>query len=388
MNTIERYNKLHNTEVSRNTLEELLLDAKREQEFKVANKLDALLRTYKESTFYVRITKRLKPVKRKVKRVKDKNEKAVAKPKENKPELEVRGLQMPRICLRRKSIPQKITTTVIEAPKPEPKRLNTETVVPKGLKAPVQKVVKQNINGLPTMADLDHYEKPLETFALPTELGLFLGELEKKPKHSVVVTLDAPAGSGKTRLFFQAMQDYANDGKRCLFFTLEEHSQSDLFKKKRNQYITPENYQNITVIDEIKDYEDFKKLVALHDVIFVDSFGKLKRLIKSFKLELDEHIRKMFDGKLFFLIFQRTTGKTMRGGSDSEFDGDVILQVEKPTEDYRDNFVIARKNRYNDKPMIKYSIFNQHTIQDHEEEIGGSTNHNLTPKPNLFVRSL
>ncbi|WP_282088658.1 hypothetical protein [Aquimarina algiphila] len=88
------------------------------------------------------------------------------------------------------------------------------------------------------------------------------------------------------------------------------------------------------------------------------------------------------------MIFQRTTDKTMRGGSDSEFDGDVILQVEKPNEDYRDNYLVARKNRYNEIPMLKYSIYHQRLIKDSEEVIKTLTKKSQPLQPKLIVRSL
>ncbi|WP_160114314.1 hypothetical protein [Aquimarina sp. AU119] len=88
------------------------------------------------------------------------------------------------------------------------------------------------------------------------------------------------------------------------------------------------------------------------------------------------------------MIFQRTTGKTMRGGSDSEFDGDVILQVEKPNEDYRDNYLVARKNRYNEIPILKYSIYHQRLIRDSEEMKKLPIKKTEPLKNKLIVRSL
>ena len=83
------------------------------------------------------------------------------------------------------------------------------------------------------------------------------------------------------------------------------------------------------------------------DVIFIDSFQKLPP-----NLDLDQDIRKAFHGKWFFMIYQQTGTKTMRGGSKAAFDGDQILKIEK-NEDYRENLVYANKNRYNDAPDLK-----------------------------------
>ncbi len=390
MTAVERYNNLHNKIVSRDRLKRLLVKAIREKEQRVVTKLKKLLQSDSSQTFEITIAKKLKGKKEKIirqsKPLASRKKRTVSK---QKSKLVVTGMKMPVVVVSSKKevTPQLIIqpSVKIDPPKPIPKKGISNT----GLKSPlVPKPKAKSIQGLPTMADLDHIQKPTDTFRLNTELGTFLGDLERKPVHSVVVTLDAPAGSGKTRVFFQAMQDYANNGKKCLFFTLEEHSQSDLFKKKRDQYISPENYGRITIIDDVTSYDQFKKLVALHDVIFVDSFGKLKRLIKSFKLELDEHIRKAFDSKLFFLIFQRTSDGSMRGGADAAFDGDVILQVEKPSEDYRENYLIARKNRYNEIPMLKYSIYHQKIIHDDQTIEEEPTPPKQHPKNKLIVRSL
>ncbi len=382
----QQYNDLHNKHVSRDTLEHLLAAAKKENEDIIAGKLALVLLHHQEEQFFITISKKVtseaieqpKPI-------------ASEENKEEAKELMISGLSMPVVVIPDNTPEVVEKRTIIDDgvinDHPKAKEIPRSARLEKSTTITPKKPVKALPKGLPTMADLDHYEKPTETYTLHTELGRFFGELEKKPKHSVVVTLDAPPGSGKTRMFFQAMQDFASTGKNCLFFTLEEHSASKLFKGKRDQYISTDNYGRITIIDEVGGYEEFKKMVLLHDVIFVDSFGKLRRLIKEFKITLDEDIRKAFDGKLFFLIFQRTSGKTMRGGSDSEFDGDVILQVEKPTDDYRDNYLIARKNRYNDKPNIKYSIYNQTIIDDEEQAAPVSKKTNI-PKSNLIVRSL
>ncbi|MBW1297823.1 hypothetical protein [Aquimarina litoralis] len=376
MNAIQQYNNLDGKVVTRKEIISILRVARKENAKIVVRKLRRLLAKNKEQSFDISIAKKLqKPVKKKSTK-KGKNEtisKTVAK--KNK-KFEVYGLGIPYVELvpTKREVPVsspepiEIKRPVAAAPPKmrmmDPEKPTLKTIpAPKNTDLPIKRP-----KGVRTMADLDHQSVPMETYTLDTEIGRFLGKLEKKPKGSVVVTLDAPAGSGKTRFFFQVMEDYASIGKRCLFLTLEEHSQSQLFKEKRDDYINRNNHSFISIVDsdEIKSYQDLKALIEAHDVILVDSFGKLQRLIKELKLELDEHLRLAFDGKLFFLIFQRTTGKTMRGGAASEFDGDVILQVEMPTDNFRQNYVTARKNRYNPEPNLKYSVYYKKMIEEGE----------------------
>ena len=134
------------------------------------------------------------------------------------------------------------------------------------------------------------------------------------------------------------MNVLAGMGHKVLFYSLEEHPASKLFKDKVSQYIAPANLQNIAVIDEVRDWSKERSSIEAHDANFIDSFQKLP------DLDLDLDIRKAFNGKWFFIIYQQTGTKTMRGGSKAAFDGDQILKIEK-NEDYRENKVYANKNR-------------------------------------------
>lgn len=212
-----------------------------------------------------------------------------------------------------------------------------------------------------------------QIFHVPGDIGQFLGKVEKKPVHSVVTTLDAEQGAGKTRFLFQVMDQLASTGLNCLFISLEEHPQSKLFLDKVRQYIKPENLNNILVIGEVENWKEVKASIEDADIIFIDSFQKLPP-----NLELDEDIRKAFNGKWFFVIYQQTGTKTMRGGSKAAFDGDIILKVHKDPEDFRNNYVYANKNRYNDAPDLKLNIFNGRIMGEKEpDSVGSSTSGKL-----------
>ena len=200
-----------------------------------------------------------------------------------------------------------------------------------------------------------------DIFPVGGDIGKFLGQVEKKPVHSVVTTLDAEQGAGKTRFFFQVLNALAASGVKCLFYSLEEHPQSSLFKNKVEQYIDPANFNNITIVDEVDEWKDEKAAINAHEAIFFDSFQKLPAI------DLDKDMRKAFNGKWFFLIYQQTGTKGMRGGSRAAFDGDIILKVKK-ADDYRNNYVHANKNRYNDKPELHYNIFSKQLSGENSQD--------------------
>jgi len=201
-----------------------------------------------------------------------------------------------------------------------------------------------------------------EFFEFTGSLGSFIGRLEKKPKESVVITLDAPQGAGKTRLFFQIMNLCASHGMKVLYLSFEEHPDSELFTSKRDQYIDPENHDRIDTIAELPNgYADFKSLVPEYDAIFTDSFGK-KETKCGGKFDLDNDQRKAFDGKVFFDIYQRTQDNKMRGGSLAQFDADAVMKIEKdPTGNYENNIAYFDKHRYHTQPLnlLRYNIFSQ-----------------------------
>jgi hypothetical protein len=130
-----------------------------------------------------------------------------------------------------------------------------------------------------------------------------------------------------------------------------------LFKDKVTKYIDPSNLANISVIDEVTIWKDEIPVIERSDAIFFDSFQKLP------DIDLDRDIRKAFNGKLFYIIYQQTGTKTMRGGSRAAFDGDQILKIKKH-ENYQDNYVFANKNRYNNAPDLKFNIYTGSLVQD------------------------
>lgn len=199
-------------------------------------------------------------------------------------------------------------------------------------------------------------------FNLTGDFAEFLGPLEQKLKHSVVITLDAPPGSGKTRSMFQFLNLVASNGYSAVFVSLEEHPESKLFADKASEYIEPRNEPLINVAADLPPtYNEFIEMIKDHDVIVVDSWNKVYETYQG--IDFDKDLRKRLDGKIIAAIFQRTTNGTMRGGAKAAFDGDVILEVVKD-DDFRKSYLRARKNRYQDKPLheLGYNFYHKKLI--------------------------
>ena len=206
-----------------------------------------------------------------------------------------------------------------------------------------------------------------ETFVIANpQLQRFLGDVERKPAESTVITIAGGAGSGKTRFAFQFINALAQNYKLG-HASLEEHPDSKLYYDKVQQYIDETALPNIEV-PEIKNLDQLEALIQRNEVIVIDSFAKLQELNPRFLLDRD--LRKKYDGKLFLLIYQLTGEGKMRGGSKSEYDGDIIL-LTHVAPDYRENYIYPSKNRYNALPatQLRYSTYFQQML-DIPQELG------------------
>jgi antirestriction protein ArdC len=199
--------------------------------------------------------------------------------------------------------------------------------------------------------------KDVPTFKIEDkDISEFLGDVERKNKESVVISLTGGQGSMKTRMCFQFMNALAQKYK-IGHASIEEHPESNVYYDKAEQYLNQKALQNIEA-PEIKTISELESLIKKNDVIVIDSFTKMQEMEKGF--EIDKDLRKKYDGKLFIVIFQQTTDGKMRGGSKSQFDADIVLFTEKK-DDYRENYIYADKNRYQNKPLdgLKFNIFNK-----------------------------
>ncbi|CEN54306.1 MuF-C-terminal domain-containing protein [Capnocytophaga canis] len=197
------------------------------------------------------------------------------------------------------------------------------------------------------------------------DMAQFLGDMEIKNTDSLVITLTGGQGSGKTRFAFQFMNDLAQRYK-VGHISIEEHPKSRLYIEKVHQYLNPTALNNIEAHD-VRSLSEIDKIIRENEVIVIDSFQKIKEIDSKF--EVDKDLRKKYNGKLFLVIFQQTTDGKMRGGSKSQFDGDIILFTEK-FPNYQENYVYPDKNRYNSIPadQLKYNIFQQRLLPVETEE--------------------
>lgn len=206
-----------------------------------------------------------------------------------------------------------------------------------------------------------------ETFVIANpQLQRFLGDVERKTSESTVITIAGGAGSGKTRFAFQFINALAQN-YTVGHASLEEHPDSKLYYDKVQQYIDETALPNIEA-PEIKDLDQLEALIQRNEVIVIDSFAKLQELNPRFLLDRD--LRKKYDGKLFLLIYQLTGEGKMRGGSKSEYDGDIIL-LTHVAPNYRENYIYPSKNRYNALPatQLRYSTYFQQML-DIPKELG------------------
>ena len=186
------------------------------------------------------------------------------------------------------------------------------------------------------------------------ETGKFLQRVEKKPFHSVAITLDGHQGAGKTTMLYQMVNDFSKSGS-TLFASLEQHPQSVLSQDKINKYISDPSL--VDMVGDFDDAKEFYNIVKDYDFIFIDSWQKLINMIG--RISFDEDLRKKFDGKVFVVVFQQTTTGRTKGGADIVFDGDIIIKIVK-AKSFQDNYAYFDKNRYTQIAVenIKYNIAN------------------------------
>lgn len=205
-------------------------------------------------------------------------------------------------------------------------------------------------------------------FTVAGEVGKFLQQVERKPVESVVITMDGQQGAGKTTTLYKFMDAFATPGNKCIFISGEEHPESHLAIDKANKLLSSTAKQNIDIIGDVKSLEDLYKTIAPYEIVFIDSWQKLQRMVGL--IRLDEDLRKKFNGKVFVVIFQQTTTGRTKGGAEVVFDGDIIIKMVKEAS-FEDNYAYFDKNRYTLIPIenIRYNIANGKSYNPNAKEV-------------------
>ena len=222
----------------------------------------------------------------------------------------------------------------------------------------VPSIIPRNNSLANKMATLQ--KRTFETFIIAEpQMQSFLGDVERKNTGSTAITITGGAGSGKTRFAFQFINALAQNYK-VGHASLEEQPDSKLYFDKVHQYLDETAQANVEA-PEIENMQDLQALIERNDVIVIDSFTKIREWNRNFLLDRD--LRKKYNGKLFLIIFQQTVAGNMRGGTTSEFDGDIILYTQV-FPDYRENYIYPSKNRYNSTPseQLRYSVYHQQLL--------------------------
>ncbi|GAA4275939.1 antirestriction protein [Aquimarina mytili] len=189
------------------------------------------------------------------------------------------------------------------------------------------------------------------TFRLNGALGELLGDLEK---FELAITVEGDQGGGKTRFTYQLADAFAEIGHKIAIFSLEIGSRSDLITRMKKEYLQPENQHQIFIADQLPEgYKTIQDATKSFDVIIIDSWNKTGLPSQDF-----DKLRKENPDTIFIVIFQRTTQKTIRGGTAPLFDAGINIEVVRADDSFRNNYSVTSKNRYG-ITGIKYNIFSK-----------------------------
>ena len=169
-----------------------------------------------------------------------------------------------------------------------------------------------------------------DTFTLDSELGRFLGELDR---NMTSFALTGDSGAGKSYFSFELAKVFIENGFKAKYFALEE----GLGKLTQNKVRFYDLGNDITITGN-GTLRDVRRDAKQYDLIVIDSFQKL-----NVKAEEFERLRQDFPKTIFIIIFQKTTSGSMRGGSSIKFNSSATIDVQLKDEE---RIAFMEKGRY------------------------------------------
>jgi len=198
------------------------------------------------------------------------------------------------------------------------------------------------------------------TFRLRDDFGKFLGDLER---FELAITIEGDQGSGKTRFTYQLANAFAMLGHRIAIFSLEIGRNSDLIRRMKEDYLESQNQSKVFIADTLpKGMDTIRNAAKQFDVVIIDSWNK----VGVSSLDFDS-LRKQFPNTIFIVIFQRTTQKTIRGGTAPLYDAGINIEVVKADDSFKNNYAVTTKNRYG-VTGIQFGIHSQKVWNGTSEE--------------------
>lgn len=209
-----------------------------------------------------------------------------------------------------------------------------------GLDGPVNDGLFQGINSI------DQNTK--DTFRLRGAIGELLGDLET---YKLAMSLEGDQGAGKTQFAFQLADAFADIGYSVGMFELEIGANSNIVTRFRDKYIHPDNQDKVAIAGEAPNGIDtVREYARKFGVIIIDSWTKLDVDSQEF-----DKLRNDFEDTIWIVLFQRTSGNKIRGGTKPLYDAGINLEAIKEDDTFVNNYVKATKSRYG-QTGIKYNI--------------------------------
>lgn len=215
-----------------------------------------------------------------------------------------------------------------------------------------ERPAKEELGGLFTPISKDYNTV---TFQIPGDVGRFLGKMER---NELAILLRGDKGAGKSRFTYQMMNAFGAAGFTVANFSLEMSKSTDLVKRMRNEYISPDVVDRIQMADELPNgIKDIYDAAKQFDIVVIDSWTKVPGVERD--TEALDKLRKANPKTIFIIIIQSNSKGTAKGGPGSEYDAGIVIQINK--EDDGRGLAVCEKNRYSADNHV-FSVFEKKLV--------------------------